>query len=126
VPEEDEGQFAAWAPFGGARGLPTAADSKFAGTVITYGIGPSVVVYERGRTRFAPVVELVGWRVVDGFQTPPAGPADPNTVNLKFGGRISWSSPNDSLGSLYVGYGRALTDARWYEDILRVEYRWSF
>ena len=121
-----EGQFAAWAPFGGSKGLPTSADGKFAGPVITYGIGPSVVVYERGRTRVAPVVELVGWRVTDGFQTPPVGPAEPNTVNLKIGGRVSWTSQTDSLGSLYVGYGHALTDAKWYEDILRVEYRWSF
>lgn len=121
-----EGQFAAWAPFGGSKGLPTSADGKFAGPVITYGIGPSFVVYESGRTRVAPVVELVGWHVVDGFQTPPVGPAEANTVNLKIGGRVSWTSGTDSLGSLYVGYGHALTDAKWYEDILRVEYRWSF
>ena len=74
----------------------------------------------------APVVELVGWHVTDGFQTPPVGPAEANTVNLEIGGRVSWTSSSDALGSLYVGYGRALTDARWYEDILRVEYRWSF
>jgi hypothetical protein len=28
--------------------------------------------------------------------------------------------------SLYVGYGRALTGAVWYKDILRVEYRLMF
>jgi hypothetical protein len=121
-----EGQFAAWIPMGGSAGLPTSADAKFAGPVITYGIGPSFVVYEQGRTRVAPVVELVGWHVTDGFQTPPIGPADANTVNLKVGGRVSWTSQTDSLGSLYVGYGKALTDAKWYDDILRVEYRWSF
>jgi hypothetical protein len=25
-----------------------------------------------------------------------------------------------------VGYGRALTDSKWYKDIFRVEYRYSF
>jgi hypothetical protein len=28
--------------------------------------------------------------------------------------------------SFYVGYGFAMTDAAWYTDILRFEYRWSF
>ena len=44
-----------------------------------------------------------------------------NIVNLKIGGRFVVDQ-----GSFYVGYGHALTDAAWYNDILRFEYRWSF
>ena len=73
--------------------------------------------------RFAPIVELVGWRVISGLQT--GGIADAsgtNIVNLKIGARTSWTPES----SLYVGYGHALTTASWYEDIVRVEYRYSF
>jgi hypothetical protein len=41
----------------------------FAGRVVSYGIGPSFTVYDQGRTRIAPVVELVGWHVMDGNVT---------------------------------------------------------
>jgi hypothetical protein len=120
-------QTGVWLPFGGATGLPTQADEHFAGNVFFYGIGPSVEVVRTERVRIAPIVELVGWRVLDGFQTIEAalGDADAsgtNIVNLKFGARVVWNN----RGSVYVGYGKALTDALWYDDILRFEYRQGF
>jgi hypothetical protein len=115
------------APFGGSTGLDPTTDKKFAGTVVSYGVGPSFAVYETTRTRVAPVVELVGWHVINGFETG-SGPASANTVNIKVGGRVSWMPATDkgAAGSIYVGYGHALTDARWYDDLFRVEYRLSF
>ncbi len=69
-----------------------------------------------------------GLDVLSGFVTLP-GPTDvsadasgTNIVNLKFGGRIGWKD----YSSFYVGYGKALTDAKWYDDILRFEYRLLF
>ena len=124
-----EGQIAALAPFGGSTGLDPNSDGKFSGKVLSYGVGPSFTVYESGRTRFAPIVELVGWHVIDGFETSTGdGTAGANTVNIKFGGRVTWSPIRDGGmgGSVYVGWGKALTDAKWYEDILRFEYRLSF
>ena len=41
---------------------------------------------------------------------------------MKFGARISWARG----GSIYAGYGRALTEADWYDEIVRLEYRFSF
>ena len=103
--------------------MPTSVDDKFAGSVLTYGIGPSYEIFSSERVRFAPVVELVGWHVLSGFQTGTPASADGiNVVNLKFGARASWSNGS----SVYGGYGRALTDAVWYEDIFRFEYRLSF
>ncbi len=64
-----ESQFGVWLPIGGANPVPTNADGHFAGRLFYYGIGPSFVVYESGRTHLAPVVELVGWHVQDGNQT---------------------------------------------------------
>jgi hypothetical protein len=125
-----EGQIAAWAPFGGAAGVPTAADEHFAGRIFSYGIGPSVALYQTSRLRVAPVVELVGWHVIDGFETSatnPSGHAGANTFNIKLGGRASWTPVRlgGAAGSIYAGWGHALTDAKWYDDILRLEYRRS-
>ena len=78
-------------------------------------------MYRNRALRIAPIVELVGWHVQGGFQTPPADASGTNIVNLKIGVRFVVDS-----GSFYAGYGRALTDAVWYTDIVRFEYRYSF
>jgi hypothetical protein len=116
-------QFSLWLPFGGSNGVPTSVDEKFAGSVLSYGIGPSYQIFSSERIQFAPVVELVGWHVLGGFQTTATSDASgTDIVNLKFGARATWTNG----GSIYAGYGRALTDATWYEDIFRFEYRLSF
>jgi hypothetical protein len=123
-----ESQVNVWVPIGGSVGVPTAQGGNFSGSVFSYGVGPSFEVYRSGSVRFAPVVELVGWYVLGGLQTQPPGSSDPadasgtNIVNLKIGARTSW----DRRGSIYAGYGRALTTSHWYEDIVRIEYRYAF
>jgi hypothetical protein len=125
-----ESQVGDWHPGGGSAGVPITSSDKFSGDVFFYGIGPSYEVYRRGTIRFAPVVELVGWSVRGGFLTQPGGPvlgaaanaSGTNIVNLKVGARTSWNSQS----SFYVGYGHALTSASWYDDIVRLEYRYSF
>jgi len=108
----------------------------FAGDVMVYGVGPSYAVYQSEKVRFAPVVELVIWRVFGGnwtnlellSQTPPVVPpidvaGGSNIMNLKFGARTTIGKDN----SFYVGYGHKLTtDNFWYTQIVRVEYRRSF
>ena len=117
-----ESQFGVWLPIGGADPEPTNADGHFSGRLVYYGIGPSFTVYETTRTRLAPVVELVGWHVMDGNQTAPDSDAGgTNIVNLKLGARFVVDK-----GSFYAGWGHALTDDVWYGDIVRVEYRYSF
>jgi len=125
-----ESQVGDWHPTGGSAGVPTASADKFSGDVIFYGIGPSYEVYRSDQVRFAPVVELVGWSVRGGFQTEPGGPlagaaaaaSGTNIVNLKIRARAVVREQN----SFYVGYGHALTNADWYDNILRIEYRYSF
>ena len=78
------------------------------------------------------MVEVVGWTVLDGLAsgsidgtgaTAFVEDASGDTiVNLKLGVRMA-TSKHDSF---YVGYGRALTGDVWYQDIARVEYRWTF
>jgi Putative MetA-pathway of phenol degradation len=117
-----EAQFGEVFPTDGSAGVPTSSPQKFSGKVLYYGVGPSFEVYRSGSTAFAPVVELVGWHVIDGYQTAEHAPAGGiNVVNIKFGGRLLMGH-----NSLYVGYGHALTTAVWYDDILRIEYRVGF
>jgi Putative MetA-pathway of phenol degradation len=126
-----EGELGDWHPIGGSAGVPITGSQGFAGDVFFYGIGPSYRIYSGNRVQVAPVVELVGWHVLSGFQTQPGtGPVygaaaevgGMNIVNLKVGVRTSIGFHD----SFYVGFGQALTHDDWYEHILRLEYRHTF
>jgi hypothetical protein len=121
-----ESQFGVWIPLDGSAGVPTSVEESFSGQVLNYGVGASFDVHREGRILFAPVVELVGWRVLSGFQTSPTVAANPangiNILDFKVGARVTV----DGTHSAYAGFGHALTDATWYDDIVRVEYRFSF
>jgi hypothetical protein len=123
-----EGQFGDSHPIGGD--IP-----GFAGDVLEYGVGPSYVAYKSDKVQFAPVVELVIWRVFggswsDASELSPQGTGSvldsadaSNIMNLKFGARTTLGGNN----SFYVGYGHKLTsDNYWYKQIVRVEYRRTF
>ena len=112
---------------------PIGSDTPgFAGDVVVYGFGPSYVAYKSKNVQFAPVLELVGWRIFGGMWTNPdlngTGPgwdtADgANIVNLKIGARTTIGKNQ----SFYVGYGHALTTAHvFYQQLLRLEYRRTF
>lgn len=116
-----EAQFGDWHPTGGS----TAGGVSYSGDVLFWGVGPSYELVNTGHVAFAPVVELVSWQVLGGLQQNAGtlGPADgTKIVNLKIGARTTI----DNRSSIYVGYGHALTNAVWYTDIVRVEYRYSF
>ncbi len=122
-----------WVPISGSEGVPSASNPNpqgFAGNVFFYGVGPSYQVYRGQRVRFTPVIELVGWTVLGGFETDYAtnpttlgvSASGTNIVNLKIGARTDVGGGN----SFYLGYGRALTSAVWYSDLVRFEYRHTF
>jgi hypothetical protein len=117
-----EAEFGSVIPIDGSRGPLATSGNKFAGKVIYYGVGPSVDIYSNGRTRLAPVVELVGWHVIDGYSTFDNAPANgTNIVNLKVGGRLAVGA-----NSVYLGWGKGLTNAKWYDELIRFEYRYGF
>jgi hypothetical protein len=117
-----EAQAGLWAPFGGADGLSDGEHEHFTGNVFFYGFGPSVEMVRTDRLRLAPVVELIGWHVLGGYGTGEGDASGTKIYNIKFGARVTI----DDRASFYVGYGKALTDATWYDDILRFEYRHGF
>lgn len=118
-----ESEIGDWHPTGGSAGVPTAGSGKFSGDVLTYGCGPSYQLYRGENVRVSPVLELVGWHVFGGFETgTPSDVTGLNIVNLKLGFRTSVGYHN----SIYVGFGHKLTTSDWYQDIIRVEYRYAF
>ena len=123
-----EGEVGDWHPIGGSAGLDPTSSEGFAGDVFFYGIGPSYTLYSGRRVSFTPVVELVGWHMLGGFET--GTPSDggsravdgTNIVNVKIGARTGIGAHS----SFYIGYGHAVTNADWYEQIVRAEYRYTF
>lgn len=122
------GEFRLWLPVDGSSSAGTGRSGDFAGNVLRYGIGYSYDFGMAPGMQFTPIVELVGWTVLDGLSSfsPDRTPAnlvvsDANDtiVNLKIGARLKLD-PNNSI---YFGYGFALTDEVWYDDIFRLEYR---
>lgn len=113
-----ENEFKTWVPL---------TSDAFAGTILRYGVGLSYVDPNACpcQPTISPVVEVVGWSVLDGLETSNTGlviSAAGNTIiNAKFGLRMSYTDHQ-----LYAGFGQALTSQTWYEQVLRLEYRILF
>jgi len=122
------------APIDGTSGRGTGFSEDYDGDVLRYGLGFGYDIPLASGTLVTPVVEIVGWSVLGGLALSsadgtPFGTTFPgfgyrevdgeDIVNLKFGLRFGYSNKN----SLYVGYGTALTDDVWYDDVVRVEFR---
>jgi len=131
-----EGEIRDWIPIQGAVNPNNGQD--YAGNVLRYGLGASYAVVDNCNYSVSPVMEFVGWSVLDGQKLEfnsagvPLGPSDAGgdtIVNGKFGVRVGFgqqAGPQRRRDSVYIGYGRSLTGDRWYKDILRVEYRMFF
>jgi hypothetical protein len=137
-----QGEFMDWIPIDGGNG---------AGSVLTYGAGIGYDVIHRPCLRVTPVAEVVGWTVLGGTEAVNNPVPAPTTtvggvnvvsisggtvpsdhffqsatgdtiVNVKLGVRSYFGDHSD----FYIGWGRAVTGSRWYEDIFRAEYRYKF
>ena len=122
-----EGEIRDWIAINGAVNPRNGQD--YAGNVLRYGLGLGYDLACTDCYNVTPVVELVGWSVLEGqvfdFDAPVPGPVDADgdtIVNIKVGARIA----NACGSSIYCGWGHALTDDRWYEDIFRFEVRRMF
>ncbi|TWU05462.1 hypothetical protein [Stieleria varia] len=120
---------------GEVRDIIPIGGTNWAGNVLRYGVGVSQPWFFNESYRFSPVVETVAWsvlggRVGKGINTPLERVEDANTTiaNIKVGARLDLlsSSHGDGWHSIYLGYGRALTGAQWYDDVIRAEIRLAF
>ena len=116
-----EGEFRTWVPVGG---------TDFAGDILRYGAGLNYDLAEMNELKVVPVAELVGWTALGGKQTVvhPSGlatvesAAGDTMLHIKLGVYLKLGSCCD----FYTGYGRPLTGNRWYENTVRVQFRWLF
>jgi hypothetical protein len=107
--------------------------TDFAGNVFRYGIGAGYDVYRCNGFRVTPVLEVVGWTLLDGqefiAETGVVADASGDTIiNVKPGIRFGFGGDNrqSERASLYFGYGRALTGEVWYKEVVRAEFRLAF
>jgi hypothetical protein len=125
-----QAEFRDWIPISNSVAPPNG--ENFAGNVLRYGVGLGYDIYsccdECTTKRLTPVGEVVGWTILDGFgfdgNNPAAGAIDQSgttIVNAKFGLRYTVNEH-----SFYAGYGTALTNQVWYNDVFRLEYRQAF
>jgi hypothetical protein len=116
-----EGELRYWAPVGG---------TEFAGDIVRYGVGLHYDLPRVGNVQLSPTLTFVGWTVLSGKESVPLSSrvvvvddaAGETIVNVKVGVRAL----SERFGDVFVGYGRALTGDRWYENTLRVEWRIRF
>jgi hypothetical protein len=116
-----QGEVRDWIAIGGSEG--------FAGNVLRYGLGGVYTFNPCDCRTVSAVVEFVGWTVLEGgtaITIPPAtivADATGDTiVNAKVGLRYRLNCSD----SIYAGYGHALTDEQWYQDVFRIEFRRAF
>ncbi len=113
-----EGEFRYWAPLNG---------SDFAGEVLRYGLGVSYGARSSSGFWYAPVVEGVGWSVLNGQSLVASSPvnyyvqnaAGQTIFNGYVGVRLGFGAHLDG----YLGYGRCFTGDAWQRDFARFELR---
>jgi hypothetical protein len=119
--------------------IPIEPQSDFAGNILRYGVGGSVIAFDVNGIRAMPTVEAVGWTVMSGKESAQFGSLAPliqssygtTILTANYGIRFTlgdemMSNSYLALSDLYVGYGQTYTNDRWYRDIVRVEYRLRF
>jgi hypothetical protein len=113
-----EGELRYWYPLDG---------TDFAGDVVRYGIGLTYGERSASEICICPVIELVGWTVLDGQALAATSPTafyiedatGDTVVNLNVGFRLNLGDSAD----IYTGYGRALSGDAWFRDMWRLEFR---
>ena len=101
--------------------------------MLSYGIGMSHVWRDSDSFAIMPTLEIVGYSFLDGQVTPPGLGATPipvdgqNIVNIHPGIRWVWdSSCACSVRELGLFGGFSMSSDSLYEEILRLEYRWTW
>lgn len=112
-----------WFPLGG--------DPVHSGEVFIWGTGLTTILYETDTVAFMPSFELHGWSVLDGQETLPDGQVldiDPEGIfNIAPGMRFAYDNGGD-LGLLEIGVASdiGVSGNRFYGNLLRVDFRWSY
>lgn len=117
-----ESEFRNWIPVGG---------TNHAGYTLRYALGLSYDWYTGENWSIRPVTELIGWSVLRGYQSDfidslptfqTTGSAQGTIIEWAWGVRgIAYANCD-----WYLGYSFNVTDKSWFEDNIRLEFRWRF
>jgi hypothetical protein len=118
--------------------FPIAADPDWSGQMLNHGLAISHVWIDTDTYAIIPTLELDAWTVLDGRQTLPGFALNPVTlqrfdeidtvsmVNIYPGLRWVCDKGCDcGVKEFGISTGVCVTEDSWYEEILRVEFRWS-
>jgi hypothetical protein len=133
--------------------FPVGADPDHSGQMFNYGIGISHVWIDTDKHAIIPTLEIEAWTILDGRQTlpgavfTPAVPDDPLTPANEFLPAIPAAFDEiDSMGILNIcpglrwvcdpgcdcgvrefgiSGGVCVTEDHWWQELLRIEFRWS-
>lgn len=133
--------------------FPVGADPFFSGQFLNYGIALSHVWIDADTYAIIPTIEVDAWTVLDGQQTLPGSVFDPGTpagpggmppavppsysaqteevdsigiVNVHPGLRWVCDKGGDcGVKEFGISSGICVTQDSWYEELLRIEFRWS-
>jgi hypothetical protein len=113
--------------------IPLGADQLHGGEVLSYGAGMSHVWRDSDTYAVMPTLELQAFSFLDGQVTPPGLAATPIEVdgqtilNVHPGIRWVWDNGGD-CGVREVGLfgGFSMTSNSLYEEMLRLEFRWTW
>jgi hypothetical protein len=115
-----EGELRYWIPIDG---------TDFAGDIARYGIGVSMGQRSYQSIWCTPVVEVIGWTVLGGYQMVSMpdgffvqGASGETIVNGMAGLRFGLGDTAD----IYLGYGHCFTGEAWQRDLWRLEFRVRF
>jgi hypothetical protein len=115
-----ESQLRYWKALGG---------TDFAGDLVNYGVGISFK-QTKNKFWFAPVVECVGWTVINGQSLVASSPTSyvidnarsETVINGCLGLRFGFEKHMD----FYVGYAHAFSGDYWQKDLFRLEMRFIY
>jgi hypothetical protein len=115
-----------WVPLGG--------DPNFEGEVLNYGFAMSHVWRETDCFAVMPTIEFKGYAFLDGLQTesittiPQVVDVDPEGILIVHPGiRWAWDHGTDcGLREVGIFGGFAATSDSLYQELLRLEFRWSW
>jgi hypothetical protein len=114
--------------------FPLGGSPDFSGEVLRYGLGIAHVYYETDTFAVIPTLEFVSWSVLTGKKTvsgttgPVAVNVDgENILNVYPGVRLVHDGAGD-FGMFEVGLssGLSVTKEHWYNELLRLDLRWSY
>jgi hypothetical protein len=128
--------------------FPVGADPLFSGQFLNYGIALSHVWIDADTYSLIPTIEIDAWTVLDGRQSLPGlanfDPGDPvamppippsatfeeidsmGIVNVHPGLRWVCDKGGDcGVKTFGISSGICVTEDSWYEEILRIEFRWN-